>query len=79
MKQRFRNKLFTEAVKDKMFTTMLIDKKRIGLREFAKQVGISAATFSRIENGTQPDLETYFKLCFWMKRSANEFYNPNKQ
>jgi len=58
---------------------MLIQKKRIGVREFGDSIGVSAATFSRIENGKTPDIETFFKLCFWMKRSANEFYNSNKQ
>lgn len=78
MKNRFKQQLFSEAVKDKMFTQMLKEKKRIGLRDFAKEIDISAATLSRIENGKMPDLETYFRICFWLKRSTNEFYNPNK-
>lgn len=34
-----------------------------GIREFAKKLGISAATLSRIENGKVPDLETFSKIC----------------
>jgi transcriptional regulator with XRE-family HTH domain len=34
-----------------------------GIREFAKKLGISPATLSRIENGKLPDLETFSKLC----------------
>lgn len=75
MKIKFKQKQFSEAVKEKMFTQMATEKRRIGSREFAKQAGISAATLSRIENGKPPDIETFFKLCFWMKRSSNEFYN----
>ena len=75
MKIKFKQKQFSEAVKEKMFTTMATEKRRIGVREFAKQAGISAATLSRIENGKPPDIETFFKLCFWMKRRSNEFYN----
>lgn len=72
---KFKQKQFTEAVRETMFTKMATQKRRIGVREFAKQIGISSATLSRIENGKVPDIETFFKLCFWMKRSSNEFYN----
>ena len=58
-----------------MFAEMAKEKSRIGVREFAKQIGISAPTLSRIENGKIPNIETFFKLCFWMKRSSNEFYH----
>lgn len=75
MKALFKKKHFADAVKEKMFGDMAKKKKRIGVREFAKEIGISAATLSRIENGKVPDIETFFKLCFWMKRSSNEFYN----
>jgi transcriptional regulator with XRE-family HTH domain len=34
-----------------------------GIREFAKKLGISPATLSRVENGKLPDLETFSKLC----------------
>ena len=75
MKIKFKQKEFSDAVKEKMFGEMAKQKNRIGIREFAKQADISAATLSRIENGRPPDIETFFKLCFWMKRSSNEFYN----
>lgn len=34
-----------------------------GIREFAKKLGVSPATLSRIENGKLPDLETFSKIC----------------
>jgi transcriptional regulator with XRE-family HTH domain len=37
-----------------------------GVREVAKEVGISAATLSRVERGFVPDLETFAKICAWM-------------
>jgi len=37
------------------------------IRETAKEIGISSATLSRIENGKLPDLETFSKLCQWLK------------
>ena len=63
-KIKFKQKHFSESVRVKMFTTMTDQKRRIGLREFAKQAGVSLATLSRIENGNLPDIETFFKLCY---------------
>lgn len=37
-----------------------------GIREIAKEIGISPATLSRIENGKIPDLETFGKICSWL-------------
>lgn len=37
-----------------------------GLREAAKEIGISPATLSRIENGQVPDLETFQAVCKWL-------------
>ena len=44
-----------------------------GVRHAAKEIGISAATLSRIENGKQPDLDTFAKLCRWLDISSSEF------
>jgi len=38
-----------------------------GIRAVAKEVGISFATLSRIELGKQPDLDTFTKVCNWLK------------
>lgn len=38
-----------------------------GVREFAREIGISAATLSRIERGKLPDIETFGKLCAMLK------------
>lgn len=37
-----------------------------GIREAAKEVGVSPATLSRVENGKVPDLETFGKVCSWL-------------
>ncbi len=37
-----------------------------GVRKAAKEVTISSATLSRIENGKIPDLETFAKICRWL-------------
>ncbi len=33
-----------------------------GIREAAREVGVSPATLSRVENGKVPDLETFSKV-----------------
>lgn len=38
-----------------------------GVREVAGEVGISAATLSRVERGNVPDLETFAKICKWLE------------
>lgn len=37
-----------------------------GIRNTAREIGISPATLSRIENGRIPDLETFGKICGWL-------------
>jgi len=44
-----------------------------GVREVAREIGISHATLSRVENGNQPDLDTFQKICAWLKVDPNEF------
>ena len=43
-----------------------------GVREFAKEIGISPATLSRIENGKLPDIETFSKICSYLKLDPAE-------
>lgn len=44
-----------------------------GVRQVAYEIGVSPATLSRIENGKQPDLGTFEKLCRWLDISPSEF------
>jgi DNA-binding Xre family transcriptional regulator len=49
------------------------DKRgKTGIRDAAKQVGVSAATLSRIEAGKLPDLDTFSKLCKWLNINPAE-------
>jgi DNA-binding Xre family transcriptional regulator len=52
----------------------LIREKRgtKGMREAAGEIGISSATLSRVENGKLPDLDTFSKICKWLKINPNE-------
>ena len=49
--------------------SQLLSERRAekGVREFARELGISPATLSRIERGKLPDLETFEKLCSVLK------------
>lgn len=38
-----------------------------GIREVAGEVGVSPATLSRVERGKMPDLETFRKICKWLR------------
>lgn len=44
-----------------------------GLRDVSKEIGISAPTISRIEQGKVPDVETFIRLCEWLGVSADTF------
>ncbi len=37
-----------------------------GIRAAALEIGVSAATLSRVEAGKQPDLKTFAKICKWL-------------
>jgi len=51
----------------------------IGMRLAAKQVGISAATFCRIENGnSQAEINTVFTICDWMDKPIEQFIKTKK-
>jgi transcriptional regulator with XRE-family HTH domain len=43
-----------------------------GVREVAREIGVSPATYSRVENGNLPDLETFTKLCEWVELDPND-------
>lgn len=52
-------------------------KNEIGIRECAKEIGISSATLSRIENGKDCDLNSFCKLLTWLMKhevNANKCY-----
>jgi transcriptional regulator with XRE-family HTH domain len=39
----------------------------LGVRDLADTIGVSAATLSRVERGKLPDIETFAKICRWLK------------
>ncbi len=47
-----------------------------GIREVAREIGISHATLSRVERGHLPDLENYQKICRWIGIDATSVGGP---
>ena len=56
-------KLTIHAVGRKLLET----RSERGVREVAKEIGISPATLSRVERGHIPDLDTFGKVCRWLR------------
>lgn len=54
--------------------TKRVVKMKVGIREAAKEIGISPATLSRCENGKAPDVYTYFYCCRWLGISMQSFF-----
>ena len=51
-----------------------------GLRETAAEIGdVSSATLSRIEQKNLPDVETFIKVCKWLKVSTDTFIIKKKE
>jgi transcriptional regulator with XRE-family HTH domain len=52
---------------------ILRDRRGVrGLRQIAQEIGISAATLTRIEGGRLPDIGTFQKICSWLKINPAE-------
>lgn len=51
-----------------------------GIREVAREIGISPATLTRIEAGRLPDLLTFRRICEWLKINPAEILGiPTRQ
>jgi transcriptional regulator with XRE-family HTH domain len=60
------------------FSEMIKSKRgKIGLRTLATEIGVSASTLSRIEQGNLPDIDTYLKLCDWLEVTSDYFTKSN--
>src|SRR5438093_13687006 len=54
-------------------------KGKRGLRETAIEIGgISPATLSRVEQGNLPAVETFIKICNWLKLPTDSFISGKK-
>lgn len=74
MKQLLQLKVFSQAIRQKR----LIDLN-IGVREAAKQIGVSPATLSRCENENMPTLIHYASICKWLNTPMETFISKAKK
>ena len=67
-------KLYSHVGPDNIGELLRRNRHVAGLtvREAAEQAGVSHATFSRVENGGNPSLTTYFKLRTWVAGPSPE-------
>lgn len=66
-------KYLESKLRKDVITKRMIDLN-IGLREAAIQIGTSAATVSRVENGKNVDLETFAKILTWLDTKPNDYF-----
>lgn len=48
----------------------------LSVRDAAAQIGVSAATVSRVENGVKVDARSFLNICAWLDRHPNEMTGP---
>ena len=68
MRYYFNHIEFSKRIKTKRIVDLDVE-----LREASKKAKVSAATLSRLENGTTPEMETFLKVCFWLDALPREF------
>lgn len=49
------------------------------IREAAKIANVSASTISRIENRKSFDMETFVKLCLWLKSEPSKYFQVTSE
>ena len=61
--------------------SQLVAAKRgkVGIRATARQIGLSPATLSRIENGRLPDLDNFTRICRWLEVDPAELLGLDPQ
>ena len=64
----------SESLKKDLRTKRLIELS-ISMDVCAKQIGISKATLSRVENGKVPDLNTFSKIIKWLGKDSINYIN----
>lgn len=56
-------------------TTERVVKRRLNLRDAAEEIGIVAATLSRLEKDATPDVDTMLKVCKWLNVPSDRYFN----
>jgi transcriptional regulator with XRE-family HTH domain len=62
----------SESLKKDLRLKRIIELE-LSMNVACKEIGISKATLSRIENGSMPDLLTFFKIVKWLGNDIKEY------
>lgn len=62
----------SESLKKDLRLKRIIDLE-LSMDVACKEIGISKATLSRVENGNMPDLLTFFKIVKWLGTDIKEY------
>lgn len=68
--KKFNTKRFAKA----LGATRILLNDRQTVRDAAKEMGVSPATYCRLENGYNPDINTFFLACKWMGLEMSQFF-----
>ncbi|HZM82663.1 MAG TPA: helix-turn-helix domain-containing protein [Candidatus Limnocylindrales bacterium] len=52
------------------------ERSGLSVRQAAQAADVSFMTVTRVEEGNQPDLVTFMKLCAWLGRPPSSFFRP---
>lgn len=58
---------------EKLSSMIKSKRGKQGLRATGLEIGVSAPTLSRIEQGNLPDIDTYVKICEWLNVPTDFF------
>lgn len=72
-KQSFITNLFnSDLLKRDLMTKRILDNN-FSMDEACQQIGISKATLSRVERCKHPDIETFARICRWLKIDPKKY------
>lgn len=71
-KERIEYELDTDHLMNMLYVKAGREKS---LRDLEALTGISASTFSRMNNGTAVDMEAFLKLCAFLDAPPGQFFN----
>lgn len=53
-------------------------RRKLNLRDASVETGVSAPTLSRLESGSNPEINTFALLCGWMKKEPSDYFEQVK-
>lgn len=62
----------SDLLKRDLMTKRILDNN-FSMDEACQQIGISKATLSRVERCKHPDIETFARICRWLKTDPKKY------